>query len=292
VLQQVIANGIVAAAVYALVGMGFGLVLSVGRFFHFSHAAVFSSGAYFCYLYRSILHLPIEFAIALALASTVALGIAIEIALYRPLRRRRATPLVFLMASLGAYIVLQNLISLLFGDGARAIRSGQVATGVALWGVRLTTVQLTIVAVSAILLVGTIGFLRLSKVGQALRAVANDSELAAVSGIGTTGVLLWCLGLASFLAGVAGILVALDVDMTPTMGMPALMVGMVAVIIGGRRSPAGVIAGALVLGLAQHLCAWQVGSRWQDGVAFLLLLVFLLWRPEGLFGGKATRTAH
>jgi branched-subunit amino acid ABC-type transport system permease component len=90
----------------------------------------------------------------------------------------------------------------------------------------------------------------------------------------------------SSLAGLAGILVALDVDMTPTMGMNALMMGVVAVIIGGINSIPGIVLGALLLATAQHLGAWFIGSQWQDAIAFVILVLFLLFKPEGFFGKK------
>jgi branched-subunit amino acid ABC-type transport system permease component len=100
-------------------------------------------------------------------------------------------------------------------------------------------------------------------------------------------VILFAFAVGSGLAGAAGILVAIDVDMTPTMGMNALMMGVVAVIVGGVDSIAGVAFGAILLGLAQHLGVYVVGSQWQDAIAFGLLLLFLLLRPQGLLGRRA-----
>jgi branched-subunit amino acid ABC-type transport system permease component len=133
-------------------------------------------------------------------------------------------------------------------------------------------------------------FLKYTKKGQAIRAVAIDPELARVSGIESDRVILSTFALGSAMAGVAGILVALNVDMTPTMGMNALLMGVVAVIIGGIESIPGIALGALFLGMAQHLGAWNVGSQWQEAIAFAILLIFLLFRPQG-FLGKKVKTA-
>ena len=133
-------------------------------------------------------------------------------------------------------------------------------------------------------------FLKYTKIGQAMRAVANDPELASVTGIETDRVILSTFALGSALAGIAGILVALDVDMTPTMGMNALLMGVVAVIIGGIGSIPGVALGALLLGMAQQFGIWKISSQWQDAIAFVILLIFLLFRPQG-FLGKKVRTA-
>ena len=125
--------------------------------------------------------------------------------------------------------------------------------------------------------------------GKAMRAVANDPELANISGIDSNRVILLTFAIGSALAGIAGILVALDVDMTPTMGMNALMMGVVAVIIGGVGSIPGVALGALLRGTAQHLGVWEISSKWQDAIAFIILFIFLLLKPEGFLGKKARK---
>jgi branched-subunit amino acid ABC-type transport system permease component len=125
-----------------------------------------------------------------------------------------------------------------------------------------------------------------SKMGKAIRAVANDSELALVSGVDSNRVILWTFAIGSAMAGLAGILFALDVDMTPTMGMNALMMGVVAMIIGGINNIYGVAMGALLLGFAQHFGVWKISSQWQDAIAFIILFLFLLFRPQGFLGRK------
>ena len=122
-----------------------------------------------------------------------------------------------------------------------------------------------------------------------MRAVADDLELARVSGIDSDRIILWTFAISSALAGIAGILVAFDTDMTPTMGLNVLLMGVVAVIIGGSGSIPGVALGALFLGLAQHLGVWGISSQWQDAIAFIILLAFLLVRPEGVLGKRVTK---
>lgn len=121
--------------------------------------------------------------------------------------------------------------------------------------------------------------------------MADDAQLASVCGIDADRVILSAFAIGSLLAGVAGILVALDVDMTPTMGMRALLMGVVAAIIGGIGSTTGTILGAVVLGLALHLGVWRLGAEWQDPIAFAVLLVFLVFRPYGIFGRRLRKAA-
>lgn len=285
-MLQILVNGLIAASVYTLVGIGFSLIYSGTRFFHFAHGIVFTVGAYSTYLFKVWFGLPLFFSILVSIGLSTFLGCLIEISIYRPLRRKDASSLILLLASLGIYIVLQNVISMVFGDDIKTIRSGVVVEGINVLGVRITPIQITIIVVSILLLATCFLLLRYTKIGKAMRAVANDPELASVSGIESDKTILLTFALGSALAGIAGILVALDVDMTPTMGMNALMMGVVAVIVGGVGSVPGVALAALLLGMAQHLGVWYISSQWQDAIAFVILLIFLLFRPQGFLGKK------
>lgn len=287
---QLVANGIMAGAVYALVALSFALIYQVSRFFHFAHGIIFTLGPYFTFLLSARLDLSFWAAIPFATLLCAVLGCLIEILLYRPLRSREGSPLILLLASLGIYIVLQNIISMIFGDDTKAFHIGKVETGIDILGARITATQLSTAVVTVLLFVATLCWLRFTKMGKAMRAVANDKELAIITGIHGPQIILITFALGSALAGIAGILMAFDVDMSPTMGMKALMMGVVAVIIGGVGSISGIAAGALLLGLAQHLGAWKIGSQWQDAIAFAILLIFLLIRPQG-FSGKEVKKA-
>jgi branched-chain amino acid transport system permease protein len=267
-MRQVLIYSILAASEITIVAIGFAIVFRTTRFFHFAHGVVFTAGAYFTFLFKTWLGFPLSISILLAL------------------RRKGASPLILLLASLGMYIVLQNVISMVFGDDTKTIRSGPVKEGLNVFGARITPIQILIICVSVVLVIAVALLLKKTKMGKAMRAVANDPQLASVSGIDSDRVILWTFAVGSALAGVAGILVALDVDMTPTMGMNALMMGVVAVIVGGVGSIPGVALGALLLGMAQHLGVWYISSKWQDAIAFIILAIFLLFRPQGFLGRR------
>ena len=290
-INQFILNGIIAGSVYTLVAVGFAVIYRTVRFFHFAHGLVFTAGAYFTYIFKIWFEWPVTVAIPVSIALCAVLGIIIETSVYRPLRHKGSSSLILLLASLGIYIVLQNIISMVFGDDTKTIRSGIVKEGINILGARIIPIQITIIIVSLLLIVSCFLFLKYTKIGQAMRAVANDIELARISGIESDKIILLTFALGSGLAGIAGILVALDVDMTPTMGMNALMMGVVAVIIGGVGSIPGVALGALLLGMAQHLGVWKIGSQWQDAIAFVVLLMFLLFRPQGFLGKKIKKVS-
>jgi len=282
-LPQLLLNGLIAGSIYALIALGFGLIYSTTRFFHFAHGAVYTAGAYLAYS-GWLLGLSLYIAIPLAVIGTSILGALIEIGVYRPLRKKGASSLVLLLASLGLFIVIQNFISLTFGDDTKSIRSGAVTEGLPLFGARITPIQITIIIVTALLLAVSWAFMKRTRLGKAMRAVANDPELARVVGIETDQVILFTFVLGSSLAGIAAILISLDTDMTPLMGFHALLMGVVAVIAGGIGSIPGVALGGLLVGMAQHLGVWKIPTQWQDTIVFLILIFFLLFRPQGFLG--------
>jgi branched-chain amino acid transport system permease protein len=191
-----------------------------------------------------------------------------------------------LVASLGLYIVMQNLISFYFTDATKSLRSNVLIQTFQIGGARITSIQGCMILASIIAVTLLLLSLQKTRLGIAMRATGIDPELANVVGVDSNRIILASFALGSWLAGVTGILVALDVDMTPVMGMGALMLGVVAAIIGGVDNLLGVALGALLLGLAQNFGIWKLGSQWQDAIAFIVLLVFLLIKPEGFLGRK------
>jgi len=284
--NQLLLNSIIAGSTYTLIALSFSLIYSTTKFFHFAHGAVYTFCPYFAYLFTIILGIPLFISIPLAVASSSIVGVLTELLIYKPLRRKGTTPLILLLASLGIYIVLQNIISMSFGDDTKTLRNGIVREGLEILGARITPIQIAIIIVSMFLLIACWALMRYTKIGTAMRAVASDPDLALVSGIDSDRVILFTFALGSALAGVAAILVSFDIDMTPTMGMNALMMGVVAVIIGGVGSIPGAALGGFLLAFAQNFGVWKISSQWQDAIAFIILLLFLLYRPYGIFGKK------
>jgi len=283
---QLIANGFIAGSLYSLVALGFALIYGATRFFNFAHGAVYTAGAYLTYALIAYVHLPLLAAAPIAVLLAAGLGLLTELGIFRPLRRKSSPPLILLIASLGLYILIQNVVSLAFGDDVKTLRDTPVHEGLLIFGARITEVQLLTLVVAMGLFIATTLVLSRAKFGKAIRAVANDRDLAYVTGIDADRSIAIVYGLGSALAGVAAILISLDVDLVPTMGMNALLMGAVATIIGGIGSIPGAAVGGLLLGLTQHLGGWKIGSQWQESIAFVVLLVFLLFRPYGVFGRK------
>ena len=214
-----------------------------------------------------------------------------EVLIFSPLRFKGISLLGLLLTSLGIYIVLQNLISLSFGDDIKSIRTDPVIEGVSILGARITPIQIITILSSITLVIVLAILLKKTKLGTAIRAVANDIELANITGVTCRKLIIIVFLTGSGLAAVSGIFSALDIDMNPTMGMNALMMGVVVAIIGGMESIIGMALGALLLSSTQHMGAWIIGSQWQDAIAFVILLVFLIFRPQGFLGRKVKKAS-
>jgi branched-chain amino acid transport system permease protein len=279
-MSQVLVNGIVASCTIALVALGFGLLYRIIRFFDFSYGIIYTLAAYTTFGLAHYLKAPLGLALVLGVAFASVLACSLELFIYRPLRGRNASASVMLLASLGVYIVLQNMISLCFGNDTKVLRSGSVNVGIGFCGARITEVQVALICATAILFIVLLALLNMTKIGKAMRAVAVDSDLAAISGVPVNGTILCTFVLASVLAGICAVLVSMDTDLTPLMGMRMFMYAAVAAIAGGIESPGGIAIGALLLGMAQHFGIWVIGSQWQDAIAFLILIGCLIIRPK------------
>jgi len=288
-MSQLIANAFLSASIYALIGTGFSLIYRTSRFFHFAHGLVCAAGAYAGFFFAAELKVPLLISIVIGVAVAVILGWLMEVVVYRPLRFRGSSSLVMLLASLGVYIIGQNAISLLFGDDTKILRTA-ISRSFNIFGARMTSIQIIILLVSGLSLTALIIILRTTKVGVIVRAVASDPELAVVTGVDINRARVWAMALGSALAAVAGILIGLDVNLVPTMGMHALLMSVVAVIIGGIDRTFGAVVGAIFVGLLQHLGVWKLPTQWQDLIVFTALMAFLLIRPQGFLGRPLLKT--
>ncbi|HUS90107.1 MAG TPA: branched-chain amino acid ABC transporter permease, partial [Desulfosporosinus sp.] len=239
---QIIANGLIVGVVYGLVALGFSLAFRVCKFFHFAHGVIYALGAYLAY---SVLRIEFSegnsFAVLIlavlgGIIGAGVLGVLIDRLVYKPLRKRKAPNLVFLLASFGVFIFIQNLIQLIFGAQILSIRTGQVKEGHHILGAVITDIQILILIVSVVLCVALWLYIKNTKLGKAMRAVADDPLAASVVGINPEKITLAAFAIGSMLAGAAGILISLETNLEPTIGMNAILKGIIASIIGGIGS--------------------------------------------------------
>lgn len=282
-LFQLLAIGIVNGSHYALLGIGFGLIFATTRIVHFAYGPVFAFAAYIGWLVAGSMGLPIWLALVVAMVAAAGLGLLSYVVIYRPLELRNAPLLVPLIASLGLYIVISNLIGIIFGTGVRVIENLDSAVYF-LGPVFFTSVQLWQV-VSLVVIGGALAlFLRTTRHGKAILAMTDDPEMARVIGIDTFRISLLVFALGSAISAVPAVLILMKNGASTHMGFVAVFMAFVAVIVGGVGSLRGAAAGGFLLGLVQSLGLWKIPTEWQDSIAFVILYLMILLRPEGLFG--------
>ena len=156
-------------------------------------------------------------------------------------------------------------------------------------GAVITDIQIMLLVVSGLLLAALWAIVEKTKMGKAIRAVADDPIGASVSGIHPEKVIFYSFGIGSALAGMAGVLISLETNIEPTMGMNAILKGIIASIIGGIGSIPGAVLGGFFLGIVENLGIWKIQAGWKDTISFAVLIVFLLFRPGGILGKKNDR---
>jgi len=273
-----------------LLSSSFSVIYYTVKFFHIAHAAILTLSAYLGYLFIQQLNFPLFLSIILVIGCSTLLGLLLELIIYRHLRRRNSSALILLIVSLGLYIVLQNLISLLWGDETKVIQLGEIAVGKEILGAFLTNIQIYTIIGCLSLFICFSMFIKKSKIGCNLRAVGNNVSLSNIYGINSNRSIKLAFLIGSLLVSVVGILIALDVNMYPTMGFNWLLYGVVVMIISGVGSQWGLIAGALLLATIQHVFAYYIGSQWMDTIAYMILILFLLWKPLGFSGKQLKKT--
>lgn len=305
-LQQFL-NGLSIGSVYGIFALGYTLVFSILGIINFAHGAIFTLGAYFTYallgepfglnglLANLRLPLQLPFALAAILGSTLAglVGVAIERVAFRPLRRRGADPLLTVVSSLGVAVVIVNLIQYLVGAEIYTFPADTygdlppaINFGTAVQPIPIRTVQVVIFGVAGGILAGLTYLINGTRFGKAMRAVAEDPTTASLLGIHVDGFIVTTFFISSFLGGLAGTLVGSSVSLAgPYFGIAFGLKGLAVIVLGGLGSIPGAVLGGLVIGLVEAFVPAEF-SAFKDAIAFGILFVMLLGRPQGLLGRK------
>ena len=327
-INKVLISGTVLGSIYALGAIGVTLIFGILRFAHFAHGDMMTMGAFFSFLlalvlyhYGIVLPIPAGFVVLpIAMAITAAVALGIDRTIYAPLRRRGAKPVTLLIASIGATLMIQGLIRLFFGTGQHSFFDyGEPKTIIKFdmsWAgarpITFTEPQLIMVVVTVILIIALNFFLTRSRLGKAMRAMADNADLAQVSGINTQLVVRVTWVIAGALACAAGTMLSLDVSLKPDLAFNIVLPIFAAAIVGGLGQAYGAIAGGFLLGFAETLGVFNwatvlkplqavlpewitipsdlalVPTEYKLTVSFVILVITLLWRPTGIFKGAST----
>ena len=281
---QLLINGLIAGAIYALVASGFSLIYSTCKFVHFAHGATIAFSAYFLYFLFSGLGLSFGLSVIFTIIFASLLGWLMDKVIYKKLRQRKASNVILLMASFALLIFFESLILMLFGADVKTIGFIKIAKGLEFLGAIITPLQIVIVAVSIVLLVLLYFFMKRTKIGKAMRAVADNKDVAEVVGISAENIYSWAFIVGSAIAGIAAILVGLEQNLEPMMGTNLMIKGFTGAIIGGIGSVPGAVLGSFLLGFAENFGIWFLPSGYKDAIAFAILFIFLLFRHQGILG--------
>ena len=290
---QQLVNAISLGGVYALFALGFTLVFGVLNVVNLAHGAIFMLGAYAALQAVLLLKLPLLAALLFAILVTAIAGWLLDRLIFAPLRARQAPHLAPMIATIGLAIALNSTIQGLFGaENLRFPAETLPADALSFAGIRITQLEVQIIFLAFALMAVLLWGLKQSRVGQALRGLAESTKAAALLGVNVEGYFRATAVFASLLGGVAGVLIALySNSVFPSMGQPMLHKGIAVVILGGMGDVRGALLGGFFLGFAEVFSVAYIGSTMRDAVAFGLLFAILLLRPQGLFGQAAQRRA-
>jgi len=283
---QILANGLVSGLAIALLALSFQLVYLASRVFFFGLAGTYAVVPFIAFAVRASGG-GWAVAVAAAAGAGVAINVLCEWANHAPLSRRGASGGAQLLSSLGVYLMLVQAVAMVWGNETKTLRQG-VESVVRPGGVVVTGAQLWTAGVSVALLSGFALLLMRSNLGLRLRALSDNPTQFALLGYNVDHHRLLAFALSGLLAAASSLLTAYDVGFDPHSGLQAVLLAVVAVIVGGQGSFVGPVVGALLLGVARTQVIWFWSARWQEAVTFALLALVLLLRPRGLMG-RATR---
>lgn len=284
-IEQLI-NGITLGSIYAIVALGFTLVFGVLGIVNMGHGEIFMFGSFIGVIVTTTFGLPLWLAFLAAIIVTALLGYLLERFALRPIRNNpKSDHLSPLIATIGVSILLENISHHLFGPGNHPFKTPFAQLSIEIGSVTIYVVQIVIFAISIVLMVALSFWLGKTKAGKALRATAENLETASLLGVDTKKFITITVMLASAMGGIAGILVGMSFNsVNPQMGLSMGLKGLAIIILGGMGNVKGAMVGGLILGLAETFVVVYGDSGYKDAIAFIMIIIILLVRPQGLFG--------
>ncbi|MCD6672555.1 MAG: branched-chain amino acid ABC transporter permease [Burkholderiaceae bacterium] len=302
-IGQAIADGILGGAIISLGALGILLTLQILRFANFAHSELLTWGAYIALTMTHVMAAgdpigPLSFgwqfvaAIAVAGLATAVLATVIDNWVFRRLRSRAASPLTLVFAAFGVALVVRNLVLLFWGPEAHHYSNElQIAVEI-LPGVRVLPDQIVVLGLALTLVIFMYVFLRYSRFGTAMRAMAESPSLAKACGVPVASIIRSTWIVVGLLSAAAGAFLGLTSQIRPDMGFNLLLSMFTAVILGGISSLSGAIVGGLIVGLAENLSALVISTGYKQAVSFAVLIAILFFRPQGLFGPKGKEASR
>jgi branched-chain amino acid transport system permease protein len=290
ILSELVFQGLVRGAMYALMGIGLSLIFGILGVVNFAHGEFFMLGTYAMYFVSALLGLPFLAGVAAAAIGLFVLGVVVERALIEPLRQRagRDWLLDSFVLTIGLMVILQNLALLGFGSRRRGITT-MVEGSVVFGNVTITYERLAILALAVIIVGLLAAYIKFTDTGKAIRATAQDPEAAQTLGIDIKRIYTVAFGIGAALAGAAGALLISIFPAFPTVGYQPVLKSFAVVILGGLGNIPGAIAGGFLLGIVEAYAIFFMSAGWQSVITPLIIILVLVFRPQGLFTAQGER---
>lgn len=285
---QLLVNGIQDGALYALTAAGFSLIFGATRIFHFAHGAAFAIAAYLFYELYAVVGAGALVATLAAALAAVLFGVAMDRFVYAPIQRHEGSFFTVFVASFGVAIVVQNLIGTICGRGFVAVSTPLSRSVEVFAGLYVSPLAGIAIACAIVFFLGLQVFLTRSHAGVALRALAENPELVRAYGLSPRRLSSHAFALGSLLVVPSALITAASSGLKPAIGSDVMLISLAATIVGGVGSLRGAAYAGMLLGLGRNLALLGLESQWSEAVTFIVLFLFILLRPSGLFGRAVT----
>lgn len=289
VVMQLLVSGLAVGSIYALVALGMVVIYRAANVVNFAQGDFSMVGAFALAVTLVTWHAPYWVAFIVAILVMAVLGILFELGVYYPLRNRSFLPVI--LSTIGASILLQNLALFIFGPAPRRVETPFSSSVVNLFGVHIAPQYLLIIGVTLLLMLFQYFFFEKTLIGKKLEATAQDKETARLLGISVNVMIAITFIYSSALGGIAGMLVAPIFFVSSGMGIIISLKAFAATIVGGFGNVTGAIIGGLAIGIIETFGAAYVSAAYRDAFAFILLVLVLLFKPQGIFGEKVSEKA-
>jgi len=280
---EVLLNGISLGTLYCLITVGFAFTYNIARFFDMSQGAAFLVGGYLGYQALNVWQMGLFSGFLLAILGGGLFGAIVNIALVDLLKKREATPLVLFLATLGLLTLTQSVLAFYFGSDTKVYESGASFT-VSLGDISISQTQIKIAVSTFVLIIFTLLSVKLTAFGRKIRAISDSETLSTVIGIPVKKVILIVFIFASAISGAGGFFFGLDKTIDPNSGLSAILIAMIASIIGGVGNILGAVAGALTLGLIGSFVQAYLPGEWKYTTIFIIFIIFIGLRKQGIIG--------
>jgi len=287
ILLQLIVDGLQLGALYALMAVGFAIIFGSTRIFHYAHGTTYILVGYLFYWLSDRLGVPWWLAAIVAAAAAVVFGVAIDRFVYRPIQRDEGSFFTVFVASFGVGVVAENLVVIFFGASFVSISTPLSRVHDVGGGVVISWLGIASIVIALVLFAFLNWFLGRTDVGVALRALSENPELIRGFGLNPRKLSQYAFAIGSLMVAPAALVATCVTGLTPSAGHRVVLISIAASIIGGIGSLRGAGLGGLILGLAESLAVWKFSTGWSEAVAFIILFLFILARPSGLFGMRA-----